>query len=83
MKIIRLAAGTMLALALGGCVTTDADYRAMDEARCRAFGFRAPSDAFSNCLLQLDLDRAAERRHRFDRFDASFGGPPWAYGRRW
>jgi hypothetical protein len=83
MTIIRLAAGAILALALGGCVTTEAEYRAMDEARCRSFGFRAPGEAFSNCLLQLDLDRAAERRHRFDRFDASFRGPPWGYGRRW
>jgi hypothetical protein len=83
MMIAKLAAGGMLALALTGCVTTEAEYRARDEERCRSFGFRAPSEGFSNCLLQLDLDRAAERRHRFDRFDASFGGPPWAYGRRW
>ena len=83
MTIIRLAAGAMLALALGGCVTTEAEYRAADEARCRAYGFRAPGEAFSNCLMQLDLDRAADRRYRFDRLDASFGGPPWAYGRRW
>ena len=82
MTIVKLAAGAMLVLALGGCVTTEADYRALDEQRCRSFGFRAPGEAFSNCLLQLDLDRAAERRYRFDRFDASFGGP-WGYGRRW
>ncbi|WP_293812117.1 hypothetical protein [uncultured Bosea sp.] len=88
MTIIRLAAGAMLALALSGCVTTEAEYRALDEERCRSFGFRAPGEGFSNCLLQLDLDRAAERRRRFDRFDASFGGPwgygyGWGYGRRW
>jgi hypothetical protein len=83
MMIIRLAAGAMLALALSGCVTTEADYRAIDEERCRSYGFRAPGEAFSNCLMQLDLDRAAERRYRFDRFDASFGGSPWGYGRRW
>ena len=87
MRIGKLVAGALLVLACSGCVT-DAELRAADEARCRSFGFRAPGEAFSNCLLQLDLDRAAERRRRFDRFDASFGGPwgygyGWGYGRRW
>ncbi|UZF93664.1 hypothetical protein [Bosea sp. NBC_00550] len=82
MSIAKLAAGALLALACSGCVTS-AELRAADEARCRSFGFRASSDGFANCLLQLDLDRAADRRYRFDRFDASFGGPPWYYGRRW
>ncbi len=79
----KIAAGLLLALACSGCVTTDADIRAVDEARCRSFGFRAASEGFSNCLLQLDLDRSAARRYQFDRFDASFGGPPWHRGYRW
>lgn len=82
MAVSRLAAALLIGLACSGCVTTE-DLRAADEARCRSYGFRALGDAFANCLLQLDLDRAAERRARFDRIDAGFGGPPWYGWRRW
>jgi len=79
MSIGKLVAGALLALGCSGCVT-DAELRAADEARCRSFGFRTSSEGFANCLLQLDLNRAADRRARFDRFDAP---PGWYYGRRW
>lgn len=79
MGIGKLVAGALLALACSGCVT-DAELRAADEARCRSFGFRTSSEGFANCLLQLDLNRSADRRARFDRFD---GPPGWYYGRRW
>lgn len=80
MRISRLLTGAALLLICGGCVTSDAERRAADEARCRSYGFRAPSEAFSQCLLELDLDRAADRRYRFD---SAFGGRSWYYGRRW
>ena len=80
MTIPKILAGVALVLVCGGCVTTDAERRAADEARCRSYGFRAPSEGFSRCLLELDLDRAADRRYRFD---SAFGGPSWYYGRRW
>ncbi|QEL21785.1 hypothetical protein FQV39_03755 [Bosea sp. F3-2] len=79
MRIGKLVAGALLVLACSGCVT-DAELRAADEARCRSFGFRTSSEGFANCLLQLDLNRAADRRSRFDRYDAP---PGWYYGRRW
>jgi len=81
MTIAKLVAGALLALACAGCVT-DAELRAADETRCRSFGFRTQSDGFANCLLQLDLDRSAERRYRMD---TAFSGPYWgpSYGRRW
>ncbi len=79
MSIGKLAAGALLLLTCSGCVT-DAELRAADEARCRSFGFRTASEGFANCLLQLDLNRAADRRARFDRFDAP---PGWSYGRGW
>ncbi|MDX3807452.1 MAG: hypothetical protein QHC89_13750 [Bosea sp. (in: a-proteobacteria)] len=72
----------MLALLCSGCVTLE-ERRAADEARCRSYGFRAGSEGFANCLLQIDLDRSAERRYQFDQFDASFGGGPWYRWRRW
>ncbi len=75
-----LIAAALLVLC-GGCVTA-AEQRAMDEGRCRGYGFRAGSDAFANCLLQIDLDRSAERRYRLD---TAFSGPGWYgyYGPRW
>ncbi|WP_420101486.1 hypothetical protein [Bosea sp. (in: a-proteobacteria)] len=82
MSSIKFAAVLLVAGALGGCITTE-DLRAADEAQCRSYGFRAPSEAFSNCLMQLDLDRAAARRARFDRFDDGFYGPRWYGWRRW
>jgi hypothetical protein len=78
----KFAAALLLGLACSGCVTTQ-DLRAEDEARCRSYGFRVPGEAYSNCLLQLDLDRAAARRARFDRFDDGFYGPGWYGFRRW
>lgn len=78
----KLAAGLLLALLCSGCVTLE-ERRAADEARCRSYGFRAGSEGFANCLLQIDLDRSAERRYQFDRFDASFGDGPWYHWRRW
>jgi hypothetical protein len=78
MKIASLA---ILALALfaGGCVTAS-EQRAHDEERCRSYGFRQNTDAFARCLLDLDLDRSASLRQRFD---TGFGPPPFYYRGRW
>ena len=82
MSAFKIAAVLLAGAALSGCVTTE-DLRAADEAQCRSYGFRVPSEAFSNCLLQIDLDRSSERRARFDRFDDGFYGPGWYGWRRW
>jgi hypothetical protein len=57
---------------LGGCMST-AEVRGYDEARCRGYGFRPGSDAFSKCLQNIDLDRSADRR-------ATLYGPGPGYG---
>ncbi len=76
-----LVAALVLASLAAGCVSTsDAERRAADEARCRSYGFRDATDAMAQCLLQIDLDRAAERRFQID---TAFGGTPWFHGRRW
>ncbi len=72
------------ALVLGACETTSpAQQRAADEARCRSYGFRRGTDAFSKCLLDVDLDRAADRRARRDELLLSsprlYGPPYWRY----
>lgn len=63
---IRTIAVLALALAGSGCVTA-AEQRAADETRCSSYGFRRGTDAYSRCLLDLDLDRSAVAlpvRHR-------------------
>lgn len=49
------------AATLAGC-TTAADRRVLDEDRCQSYGFRPRTEAFSKCLLDLDLNRDADRR---------------------
>ncbi|PRD44239.1 hypothetical protein C5748_06500 [Phyllobacterium phragmitis] len=66
--------GLAFIAALAGCTTmTPEERRAADSRTCRSYGFRAQTDAFANCLLQLDLDRRAARRVAFDE---PFYGPP-------
>jgi hypothetical protein len=79
MRIGRIFAIGMLALLLGACAST-AELRAADEVRCRGYGFRKGTDAFSKCLLDIDLNRDADRRASLNY---SYGpGLGW-YGRPW
>jgi hypothetical protein len=68
-------------LLIGACASTSpAQRRAADETRCRSYGFQPRTDGFSKCLLDIDLDRAADRRAAF------YSTPPWGpgvYGRPW
>lgn len=78
--LIAMAAG----LLLGACeTTTPAQQRAADDARCRSYGFRRGSDAFSKCLLDIDLDRSADRRATRNDLLLSrpgfYGSPYWRY----
>jgi len=81
MRLTKLLAAALLGLSVGGCATTTpAEQRNADEARCRSYGFRRGTDAFSKCLLDVDLDRAAELRARLDS-PYGPGGPGWYWGR--
>ena len=83
MKLGWIAAAG-LGLLLSGCISA-AEQRALDEERCRGFGFRA-GDAFAQCLLQLDLDRSATRRAQMMSDFGPWGGPYAGFGygfRRW
>lgn len=83
MRMTSLFIATMTALLVGACTTTTpAERRSADEARCRSYGFRHGTDAFAKCLLDVDLDRAAERRSRFD-YPYGFGGPARYWARPW
>ncbi|MBM3552911.1 MAG: hypothetical protein FJX45_14385 [Alphaproteobacteria bacterium] len=82
MRIARLFAAGTLALLVGACAST-AEQRAMDEGRCRGYGFRKGTDGFSKCLLDVDLNRDADRRASLNSpygwGPGMYGGRPWRY----
>jgi hypothetical protein len=84
MRATRLLTAMMLGLLAGACATTSpAEQRAADENRCQSFGFRRGTDPFAKCMLDLDLNRSADRRA--DLYGYPYGpglgwGPGW---RRW
>jgi len=82
MPITKLLMAAAAALLVGACNTTSlAEQRAADETRCRTYGFRPGTDPFSKCLLQVDLDRSADRRAA--RYDYPYGyGPRGGYWNR-
>jgi hypothetical protein len=85
MRNLAGAALLAMAAALGACQTTSpAEQRAADESRCRTYGFKRGSDAFSQCLLDIDLDRSADRRASRTQMMTMYGprfygGPYWRY----
>lgn len=65
--MVRFPKSALLAVVLGlsACATTTPQaQRAADETECASYGFRKGTDAFAQCLLQLELDRRAARRAR-------------------
>ena len=83
MKLTSIAV-LALALSAGGCITLE-ERRALDAEQCRGYGFRTGTDAFANCLQQIDLDRADSRRaFAYRDFSGPYGGYGFGYGyRRW
>jgi hypothetical protein len=83
MPLARLVFVMAAALLAGACNTTaNLEQRSADEARCRSYGFRPATDAFAKCLLQLDLDRSADRRARSD-YPYIHGSRGWGWNRGW
>lgn len=82
---MKLLAGflVLLTVLLAGCKTmTPEERRAMDGQTCASFGFKRGTTAFSNCLLDLELDRRADRRAQFEQFNTP-GIVYDGYYRRW
>lgn len=64
LRTVMVAALT--ALVLAGCSTTAEERRVRDQQTCRGYGFVEGSEAFANCMMQLDLDRRAAQRERMN-----------------
>jgi hypothetical protein len=60
MKPCRLILIVSLALLAAGCASTK-QLAERDNERCAARGFQPNTDAFSNCLVQLDSERDARK----------------------
>ena len=80
MRVAKFFAVAAMGLLTAACASTRAEQRVIDEGRCRSYGFRAGTDAFSKCLLDVDLDRAADRRAFLN---SPYGWGPGGYGGRW
>lgn len=67
---IRTVSLLFVAALLAGCVSAE-EQRALDEEKCRSYGFTKRNDAFAECMQRIDLDRRAEWRQRndFDSWD--------------
>jgi hypothetical protein len=53
---------TIAALVVSGCTVSAEERRVRDQQTCRGYGFVEGSEAFANCMMQLDLDRRAAQR---------------------
>lgn len=57
--------GLVAALALAGCQTTTPEVRlSQQKASCEGYGFKAGSDAYASCMMQLDIAAQQEDRDR-------------------
>jgi hypothetical protein len=85
MRVFGILATIAIVVTLGACETTSpAQQRAADDTRCRSFGFKRGTDAFSKCLLDLDLNRSADRRAAREELmlysgPRFYGAPYWRY----
>jgi len=77
MRLAYIATLAVIGTALTSCQTiTPEERRAADQQTCARFGFRPGTDAMARCLLDLELDRRAERRAWRAESDAMMGRPP-------
>lgn len=61
-KILTVAA---VAVALCGCsTTTPAERYALNQNTCAGYGFKPNTDAYSTCMMQMDLEAKADDRRR-------------------
>lgn len=75
--MIRIISIAAVALALCGCsTTTPAERLANNQASCQGYGFKPNTDAYSTCMMQMDLaakEADADRRARISAALANMG----------
>ncbi|WP_196257933.1 hypothetical protein [Pelagibacterium limicola] len=62
-----LSLAALAAIVLAGCTVSAEERRIRDQQTCRGYGFVEGSEAFANCMMQLDLDRRAAQRESLNR----------------
>lgn len=68
-KIIVIAA---LTVSIAACsTTTPAERRALNQNTCAGYGFKAGTDAYATCMMNLDLDQQQQDRERRQRVGAA------------
>ena len=66
--MIKFLAVTALALSVTACATTTpAERLSANRSACEAYGFKTGTDAYANCLMQMDQAAKAEDRATKDR----------------
>jgi len=73
MRTVLIAALTVGVAALAGCNTGPAtpEEASLIQSQCQSFGFKPGTDAFANCVLQMDQARVADARDRRQRVGAA------------
>lgn len=81
MKILTVVLAAAMAATLGACATTTPAQRAaMNTESCEGYGFKAGTDAYANCMMQLDIkERQAdlEQRRRIGDAISEMGNRPY------
>lgn len=63
--MIKIAIVAALALAICGCsTTTPAERLASQQASCVGYGFKPNTDAYSACMMQMDLQAKSDDQRR-------------------
>ncbi|WP_316358955.1 hypothetical protein [Devosia sp.] len=63
--MIRIIGIAAVALALCGCsTTTPAERLASNQASCQGYGFKPNTDAYSTCMMQMDLEAKSDDQRR-------------------
>ncbi len=70
--MIRIFALVALAVGIAGCsTTTPAERLAQNQTACERYGFKAGTEAYATCLMNLDQRQQQEDRDRMRRVGAA------------
>lgn len=66
--MLRITSVLLAVALLAGCSTTSPEILlAQNKTTCEGYGFKAGTDAYATCMMQLDLDQKQEDRNRMRR----------------